>query len=80
MQSLTLFSRFHIVAFACLSLLYSGAASAIKNASPHAIKEQQPDGTVIELRIHGDEHFHWLEDPAGYTVVHTDRLLLRHHG
>ncbi|MCK6483328.1 MAG: M6 family metalloprotease domain-containing protein [Phycisphaerae bacterium] len=30
---------------------------------------RQPDGTVITLRVRGDEWVHWFEDMAGYTVV-----------
>lgn len=38
-------------------------------ASPHAKFEQQPDGTVIQLMVRGDEHFNWSQDLEGYTVV-----------
>jgi M6 family metalloprotease-like protein len=40
-------------------------------ANPHAFEETQPDGTVIALRVRGDEHFNWSEDLDGYTVVHN---------
>jgi len=38
-------------------------------ANPNPIFEKQPDGTVIEIRIKGDEHFHWSEDKNGYTIL-----------
>jgi hypothetical protein len=38
-------------------------------ASPVAVDLCQPDGTKIQLNIHGDERFHWFEDIDGYTVV-----------
>ena len=38
-------------------------------ASPHPVEVQQPDGTVITLRPHGDEHANWFEDMNGYAVV-----------
>ena len=38
-------------------------------ASPDPVKLTQPDGAPITLRVRGDEHFHWFEDLAGYTVV-----------
>jgi len=41
-------------------------------ASPHSYEVRQPDGTVITLFIRGDEHFHWEEDAAGFTVVARD--------
>lgn len=40
-------------------------------ASPHPYQQTQPDGTVISLRVRGDEHFNWSEDLDGYTVVHN---------
>ena len=51
-----------------LSLVHSSPVPAIQ-ASPHTIHEKQPDGSVIALRLRGDEYFHWHEDRAGYTVV-----------
>jgi len=46
-------------------------------ASPHPFDVTQPDGTTITLYIRGNEHFHWLEDTGGYTVVRdeADRFL-----
>ena len=38
-------------------------------ANPNAFSELQPDGTRVELRLRGDEHFNWTEDRAGYTVL-----------
>ncbi len=38
-------------------------------ANPLPFKEKQPDGTEIELRLNGNEHYHWLESD-GYTVTH----------
>jgi M6 family metalloprotease-like protein len=29
----------------------------------------QPDGSSAEVRLFGDEFYHWLESPGGYTVV-----------
>ena len=44
------------------------SAHAIQ-ASSKAFTEHQPDGTQLKLHIRGDEHFNWLEDVHGYTVV-----------
>ncbi|MFN8641614.1 MAG: M6 family metalloprotease domain-containing protein [Candidatus Binatia bacterium] len=38
-------------------------------ASPHPFEVRQPDGQRVQLHIRGDEHFHWLEDADGYTVM-----------
>jgi M6 family metalloprotease-like protein len=43
-------------------------ASAIP-AAPFPFNEFQPDGAEISLYARGDEHFNWMEDPDGYTVV-----------
>ncbi|NNE06783.1 MAG: M6 family metalloprotease domain-containing protein [Xanthomonadales bacterium] len=56
------------VIFFTFSLLASGLAWGIP-AYPGAVIESQPDGTQLELRIRGDEHFNWMEDANGYTVV-----------
>ena len=40
-------------------------------ANPNLFADQQPDGTEVSLRMKGDEHFHWIEDQQGYTVVHN---------
>jgi M6 family metalloprotease-like protein len=49
-------------------LAFSNFASAMP-AYPGPVYEQQPDGSSIELRIKGDEHFNWLEDANGFTVI-----------
>ena len=49
-------------------LLASGLAFGMP-AYPGPVMEQQPNGFTIELRIRGDEHFNWMEDANGYTVV-----------
>ena len=49
----------------CLTIVNSLAVTA----SPNAFIDTQPDGTEVELRIRGDEYFHWLEDPDKFTVI-----------
>ena len=57
-----------------LSSQFALAPIAMANqANPNPIMERQPDGTVVEIRVKGDEHFHWSEDKNGYTVI-------RHNG
>ena len=38
-------------------------------ASPYPFEAVQPDGQPVQLHVRGDEHFHWMEDVDGYTVV-----------
>ena len=59
------------VAVVLLSLSLVGDVVAIP-ASPHPFEVTQPDGSRVTLYIRGDEHFHWLEDEAGFTVVEED--------
>lgn len=41
-------------------------------AAPFPFNETQPDGTEITLHTRGDEHFNWMEDRNGYTVVRSN--------
>ena len=71
--------------FSCHPFLHAGVALLLSlaglgtreacaiNASPHPVEVTQADGTVVRLRIHGDDVFHWFEDEAGYTVVRRGR-------
>lgn len=47
---------------------YAAAAFAVP-ASKTAYKVTQPDGTVLTLRLHGDEHLNYTTTADGYTVV-----------
>jgi len=38
-------------------------------ADPTPREVTQPDGTKIQVRLRGDEFFHWTETPNGYAVV-----------
>ncbi len=38
-------------------------------ANPDIIKEKQPDGTDIDIRLCGDEFYSWYEDSNGYTII-----------
>lgn len=37
-------------------------------AYPGVVTHTQPDGTQIEVRKFGDEHYNWAETPDGYTI------------
>jgi M6 family metalloprotease-like protein len=54
-----------VIIYLCL---FSAVATAMP-ASPMEFTEKQPDGSIITLRVRGDEHYNWLADVKGYTVV-----------
>lgn len=41
-------------------------------AYPHPIRVQQPDGTYVTIRLHGDEYLHFTTTLDDYTVVKND--------
>ena len=63
------FKHLFIAIGASVVMLAAGSVAYAMNASPHTIEEVQPDGTRIQLHVRGDEHYHWLEDLEGYTVL-----------
>ena len=52
-----------------LSFLFFSSISFAAIANPEIIKEKQPDGTDIEVRLCGDEFYSWYEDIDGYTII-----------
>ncbi|WP_196140746.1 M6 family metalloprotease domain-containing protein [Aliikangiella sp. G2MR2-5] len=38
-------------------------------ANPNPVFDTQPDGSVVQIRVKGDEHFNWNEDQNGYTII-----------
>lgn len=55
--------------FAVLALSFCGAAFAVP-AYPGLIESKQPDGSVVQIRVMGNEHFH-------YTVSEDSELIAR---
>lgn len=52
--------------------LPTGIVRGIK-AIPHPVQVQQPDGTWLTVRIHGDEQFHYTTTMDGLLIArHTD--------
>ncbi len=41
-------------------------------ASQELITVQQPNGTEIQIRLNGDEYYHWYEDVEGYTIIQNN--------
>lgn len=64
-----LISKKNVIAAVCAMCVT--AASAVP-AYHGLIKTVQPDGTEIELLLHGDEHFSWASTPDGYTLLRND--------
>lgn len=52
-----------------LALIKTSFASWVTN-QPYQIV--QPDGTVIECLLSGDEYFNWLHDEAGFTIIQAE--------
>lgn len=42
-------------------------------ADPRPVKFVQPDGSVINIRINGDERVHWRETIDGYTLMFNNK-------
>lgn len=61
------FKSFPVFAFFALS--FCGAALAVP-AYPGLIESKQPDGSVVQIRVMGNEHFH-------YTVSEDSELVVR---
>lgn len=56
--------------FIVFSLVFSlSEISFAVRANPNIIKETQPDGTEINIKLFGDEFYSWYEDLDGYTVM-----------
>ena len=51
-----------------VNVLYAGAANF--SFLPYSVK--QPDGTVINCFVSGDEYFNWLHDQDGFTIIQAD--------
>ena len=41
-------------------------------ATPHPLRMQQPDGSTITLRLHGDEFHHWYTDLDGHPYIQDE--------
>ncbi|MEO6809050.1 MAG: M6 family metalloprotease domain-containing protein [Isosphaeraceae bacterium] len=60
------YARFYLSA-ALITAVLPGVAVAIP-ANPNLIIAEQPDGTQVVLRVHGDERFNWQADLNDYPV------------
>ena len=58
-----------------ISLLIIPSLKAVK-AYPFPIKISQPDGTVITIRLQGDESFHYKSTVDGYPLIPNDKGIM----
>ena len=55
--------------FATYLSIFNTTPTCIANtANPNPIIEEQSDGTLIEVKLHGDENSQYVTDDAGYTI------------
>lgn len=48
--------------------LYAQSTWAVP-ATPYPIEVKQPDGTMLTIRLHGDENYHYTTTVDGYGIV-----------
>lgn len=61
--------RYMKIFFAAAVLFAAAVVASAVPARPGAFKYTQPDGTVIELKLHGDEFFHWTTRASDGQVM-----------
>ena len=49
-------------------------------AYPGSVKVSQPDGTIVQVRVHGDENINWVTSPDGYTLMYDGKGFLTYAG
>lgn len=49
-------------------------------AYPGAVKVSQPDGTIVQVRVHGDENINWVTSTDGYTLMYDGKGFLTYAG
>lgn len=70
MKTRTLFI-FVLLLSICIQSVYSVPAV------PWPIERQQPDGTIVEIYLRGDEKVNWMESLDGYTLMYdNDRTIV----
>jgi M6 family metalloprotease-like protein len=61
--------RLSFVIAIMLFICFAGAALFAAPIKNHPVTFKQPDGTVLNLFVSGDEHFNWIHDANGYTII-----------
>ena len=64
----TVFNKLLVIS---IFALFSTVAYAVP-APDEFIEMQQPDGSVITVKIQGDERINWFENQDGYTLLYDD--------
>lgn len=60
--------RFYSISLSLVTALGFSQAFAVK-AKPGVVEYTQPDGSVVEIMLHGDERFHYATDAEGWLVI-----------
>lgn len=60
-------NKYFFILLLCFLLCHAENALAIK-ANPNPVTVEQPDGTKITVRLHGDERFHYVTTVDGYLI------------
>ncbi len=60
----------NLLLFAIITFTFNYNAEAIP-AYPHLIEYTQPDGSIITIRLKGDEKINWAETTDSYTILIT---------
>jgi len=60
---------FYYLLFIILASILSVSYTYAVKATPYPITVTQPDGSVITIRLRGDEFFHYKTSTDGYTLV-----------
>ena len=72
MRSISIFVTFLIV-----FLIPSVSLNAVP-ATPFPVNISQPDGTVLTIRIHGDEYFNYKTTVDGYPLIQDSKGILNY--
>ena len=64
-----------LLAVLCLALSAVCITTSQLAAAPHygdPWKLKQPDGTLVDVRVWGDEYYQHIETPDGYTLIRDE--------
>ena len=60
-------NKYFFILLLCFLLCQAQNAFAIK-ANPRPVTIEQPDGTILTVRLYGDENFHYVTTIDGYLI------------
>lgn len=65
--------KYYITVFIAVFSAFVIFESKGVKASPHPVDYIQEDGTVIRIRLHGDEHFNYATDESGAILILNEK-------